>query len=108
MARTQHLGIQINTSTVYESHHPPVASSSLPIILVHKRLRSNGTSLCCELACLRVAILSNLGRVYQREPDSSDVKCISINDVSHGIRKAWGWPFSMVVGRAKVGGGRVI
>src|SRR5438128_2388982 len=105
MARTQQLSVQVDTSTVYECHHPPVASSSLSIILVHKCLRSNGACLCRELACLRVASLSDFGRVYKREPDpdTSDIKCVSIHDVSHSIRKTSRCTSALGVCRATIG-----
>src|SRR5439155_26072302 len=66
IAREQQLCVQVRAATKYNPYHPPITSSSLPVILVYKRLRSNRTQLRRELFRLFVACLPDLRSVDER------------------------------------------
>src|SRR5438094_10226819 len=71
IARPEQLGIQVRALTVDEGDHAPVAPAGLAIVLIHEGLRPDRAGPVREFLRLRVARLSNLRPVHDREPDSS-------------------------------------
>src|SRR2546427_11289995 len=93
--------IEVDAAAVYDCHHPSVAPPGLSVVLIHKCLRADRTVSGCELLRLGVARLSYLGRVDEREADSSanDIQGVSVDDVCHGLGETRGGPSAIRAAR---------
>src|SRR5437773_6880001 len=110
IARPEQLGIQIRALAVDEGDHAPVAPAGLAIVLVHEGLRPDRAGPVREFLRLRIARLSDLRTVHEREPDpgGADVERIAVDDMGDGIRKAGrGSPTLRANHRGWVASGRI-
>src|SRR5207302_9264062 len=92
IARPEKFGLQVRGLTVEEGDHAPVAPAGLAIVLIHERLRPDRAGPVREFLRLRVARLSDLRTVHEREPDpgGADIKRVPVDDIGYLIREAGG------------------
>src|SRR5437773_1482185 len=82
--------MRFRPSQVASGAHAPVPPAALPIVLIHEGLRPDRAGPVREFLRLRVARLSDLRTVHEREPDSggADIKRVPVDDIGYRIREA--------------------